>query len=52
MKKKNRKKISLLTSEEWRAQEERIQGLLRDYERAKIELATGKRPPPDAAPQS
>ena len=48
----NRKKISLLTPEEWQAREERLQELLRYYERAKIELATGKRPPPDAATQS
>ena len=48
MKMKKRKKIVLLTPEERAAQEERLQSLLRAYERAKIELETGKRPPPDA----
>jgi len=37
----------LLTPEEKAAQEERLQALLRIYERAKVELETGKRPPPD-----
>ena len=47
MKKKRKKKIALLTPEEWAGQEERLQSLWRSYERLKIELATGKRPPPD-----
>jgi len=47
MKRKKRKKIVLLTPEEWQGQEERLQSLLRTYERAKIELETGKRPPPE-----
>ena len=45
--KRKKRKIILLTPEEKAAQEERHQELLRWYERAKIELATGKRPPPD-----
>jgi hypothetical protein len=44
-----RKRISPLTPEEEAAQEERYQDLLRLIERAKIELETGKRPPPDAS---
>lgn len=48
--KRRKKKISLLTPEERVAQEERLQSLLRMYERAKIELATGKRPPPTLQP--
>ena len=51
-KRKKRKRIILLTPEEKAAQEERHQELLRWYERAKIELATGKRPPPDPSPAS
>ena len=47
---KRRKTISPLTPEEKAAQEERYQELLRFYERAKIELETGKRPPPDPSP--
>ena len=46
MKRKNRKKIVLLTPEEREGYEERLQALLRLYERAKIELETGVRPPP------
>jgi len=42
-----RKKIDPRTPEERAAQEERHQALLRLIERAEIELATGKRPPPD-----
>ena len=45
MKRKKRKKIVLLTPEEKAVQEEHHQELLRMIERAKIELATGKRPP-------
>jgi hypothetical protein len=45
--KRKRKKIVLLTPEEKAAQEERYQELLRLIERAKIELETGKRPPPE-----
>jgi PHD/YefM family antitoxin component YafN of YafNO toxin-antitoxin module len=47
MKRKKRKKIVLLTPEEWAAQEERLESLLRQIERAKIEMETGKRPPPE-----
>jgi hypothetical protein len=47
MKRRKRKKIVLLTPEEKATQEENYQALLRMIERAKIELATGKRPPPD-----
>jgi hypothetical protein len=43
--KRKRKKIQLLTPEEKAAHEERYQQLLRLIERAKIELATGRRPP-------
>ena len=51
-KRKKRKMIDRRTPEEKAAQEERLQALLRMYERAKIELETGKRPPPDPSPQS
>lgn len=47
MERKKRKRITPLTPEEKAAQEERYQDLLRWYERAKIELETGRRPPPD-----
>lgn len=50
MKRKRRKKISLLTPEERAGFDKRLEELLRAYERVKIELETGKRPPP--APQS
>jgi hypothetical protein len=50
--KRKRKKITLLTPEERAGYEERLESLLRLYERGKIELATGKRPPPDFASQS
>ena len=45
----NRKKrmIDHRTPEEQAAQQARHQELLRLIERAKIELATGKRPPPE-----
>lgn len=49
--KRKRRKI-LLTPEEKAAQEARLQDLLRLIERAKIELETGKRPPPDFSPSS
>lgn len=42
-----KRKIDPRTPEEKAAQEERHQELLRWYERATIELATGKRPPPE-----
>jgi hypothetical protein len=45
--KKNQSKIVLLTPEEREGYEERLQSLLRLYERAKVELETGKRPPPE-----
>jgi hypothetical protein len=44
---KRKKRIIRLTPEERAAQEARHQELLRMYERAKVELATGKRPPPE-----
>ena len=50
MKKKRKKMSDPRTPEERAAQEERHQELLRLIERAKIELATGKRPPPDPSP--
>jgi hypothetical protein len=43
-----RKKIPPETLERLMAEDERYQSLLRSYERAKVELATGRRPPPDA----
>jgi hypothetical protein len=43
-----RKRIPPETLERLMAEDERYQSLLRSYERLKIELATGKRPPPDA----
>jgi hypothetical protein len=46
---KKRKRIPPRTPEERQAQEERHQDLLRLIERAKIELATGKRPPPETS---
>lgn len=46
--KRRKKKISLLTPEERQGFEERLESLLRMYERARIELQTGKRPPPEA----
>jgi hypothetical protein len=49
---KKRKKIVLLTPEERAAQEARTQELMRLIRRAEIELATGKRPPPDFTPSS
>ena len=52
MKRKKRKKIVLLTPEERAAQEERTQRLMELIRRAEIELATGKRPPPDFSPSS
>jgi hypothetical protein len=48
---KRKKKIPPETLEKLLAQDENHQSLLRTYERAKIELVTGKRPPPHAAPQ-
>ena len=47
MERKKRKRISPLTPAEKAAQEARYQELLRLIERAKIELETGKRPPPE-----
>jgi hypothetical protein len=49
---KKRKKITLLTPEERAAMEARTQRLLELIRRAEIELATGKRPPPDYSPSS
>jgi hypothetical protein len=39
------------SSEEKAAQEARLEDLMRLIERAKIELETGKRPPPDLSPR-
>ena len=46
-KRRKRKKIPPETLERILAEDENYQDLLRLIERAKIELATGKRPPPD-----
>jgi hypothetical protein len=47
---RKRKKIPPEVIDRIMAEDENHQALLRLIERAKIELATGKRPPPDAAP--
>ncbi|MGH3077649.1 MAG: hypothetical protein ACRDPZ_05630 [Gaiellaceae bacterium] len=49
-KRRKRKKIPPEVIERIMAEDENHQALLRLIERAKIELATGKRPPPDPAP--
>ena len=49
---KRKKRKILLTPEERAAQEARSQELMRLIRRAEIELATGKRPPPDPSPAS
>ena len=49
---KRKKRKILLTREELAAQEERTQQLMRLIRRAEIELATGKRPPPDYSPRT
>ena len=49
---KRKKRKILLTPEERAAQEARTQELMRLIRRAEIELATGKRPPPDPSPAS
>ena len=49
-KRKKRKKIPQETLERLMAEDENYQSLLRSIERLKIELATGKRPPPDPSP--
>ena len=49
-KRPKRKRIPPETLERLMAEDERYQALLRLIERAKIELATGKRPPPDPSP--
>jgi len=46
-KRRKRKKIPPETPERILAEDEHYQALLRLIERAKIELATGKRPPPE-----
>ena len=51
-KRKKRKKIVLLTPEERAAQEARTRQLMDLIRRAEIELATGKRPPPEFTPSS
>lgn len=50
-KRRKRKRIPPETLERLMAEDERYQSLLRSIERLRVELATGKRPPPDAAPQ-
>jgi hypothetical protein len=49
-KRRKRKRIPPETLERILAEDENYQSLLKLIERAKIELATGKRPPPDPAP--
>jgi hypothetical protein len=49
-KRRKRKKIPPETLERLMAEDENYQALLRSIERLKIELATGKRPPPDPSP--
>ena len=49
---KRKKRKILLTPEEMAAQEARTQELMELIRRAEIELATGKRPPPEAVPQN
>ena len=51
-KRKKRKKITLLTPEERAAMEARTQRLMVLIRTAEIELATGKRLPPDFTPTS
>ena len=46
--KRKRRKIPPETLERLMAEDEHYQALLRLIERAKIELKTGKRPPPEA----
>lgn len=46
-KKRKRRKIPQETIERLMAEDKNYQALLRHLERLKIELATGKRPPPD-----
>jgi hypothetical protein len=45
--KRKRRKVTLLTPEERAGYLQRLESLWRTYERLEIELATGKRPPPD-----
>jgi len=51
-KRRKRKKIPQETLDRLLAEDENYQALLRHLERLKIELATGKRPPPDFTPES
>ncbi|HSJ94183.1 MAG TPA: hypothetical protein VK896_09130 [Gaiellaceae bacterium] len=44
--------MTLLTPEERAGYLRRLESLWRTYERAKIELETGRRPPPDWTPAS
>ena len=46
-KKRKRRRIPRETIERLMAEDENYQALLRSIERLKIELETGKRPPPD-----
>jgi hypothetical protein len=48
-KRRKRKRIPPETLERLMAEDERYQALLRLIERAKVELATGKRPPPETS---
>jgi hypothetical protein len=51
-KRKKRKKVPRETIERLLAEDENYQRLLRHLQRLKIELETGKRPPPDFTPSS
>jgi hypothetical protein len=51
-KRPKRKRIPPETLERLLADDENYQALLRLIERAKVELETGRRPPPDPSPQS
>jgi len=51
-KRRKRKRIPPKTLERLMAEDENYQALRRSIERMKIELATGKRPPPDFRPST
>jgi len=51
-KRRKRRRIPPETLERLMAEDEHYQALLKLIERAKIELETGKRPPPDPFPAS
>jgi hypothetical protein len=52
MSRKKMKRIPREEAERLLAEDENYQALRRLIERARIELATGKRPPPDVEPQT